>query len=131
MSRGDPIIVRVMDWRLAVAKLDADAPLPGWTGQATNALFIVRTADELSIVCDQAAVPEDQLAERDWRALRLEEPLGFTQVGVIATVADLLADARVSLFCVSTYETDYFLVRAWDIEHAVDAISHGGHHIIN
>ncbi len=116
---------------LAVCRLDAASPIPAWadSGNAGNAGFvsITRTADELSIVCDVAHVPEDVKAERGWRAFKLEGPFEFTLVGVLKQVLDPLAEAKVSVFAISSYDTDYVLVKTAQFEQAVTALTRFGH----
>ena len=72
---------------------------------------ITRTPDELSIVCDEDAVPADIKAERGWRTLRIEGPIPFEMVGVAAALLSPLAEAGISIFLVSTFDTDYLLVK--------------------
>jgi hypothetical protein len=114
--------------RLAVCRLPADAPLPAWamTGPWSS---ITRTADELSIVCREREAPGDVIAERGWRALKVAGPLDFGLTGVLAALAGPLAEAGVSLFAVSTYDTDYVLVKADRLAEAVRALIAAGHRV--
>jgi hypothetical protein len=109
----------------AICRLAAKADLPEWaTGQF---LSITRTADELSIVCSQEDVPSGVQHELGWRCLQVEGPLEFSMVGVIASLANPLAKAGVSLFAVSTFETDYLLVKDDDLATAIDRLRQAGH----
>ncbi len=74
----------------------------------------------------QEHVPDGLLCERDFRCLKLEGPFDFSQVGVLASVLDPLAEAGISIFAVSTYDTDYVLVKASNLEQALDALRHAG-----
>jgi hypothetical protein len=96
--------------RFAVCRLPPAAALPPW---ATSASFlsIARTPDELSIVCDDANVPADIQAERGWRCLKVEGPIPFSVVGLAARLTTPLATAGISVFFVSTFDTDYLLVQ--------------------
>lgn len=110
-----------------VCRLASEAPIPDW---ATGALLsITRTPDELSIVCEQSNVPEDIQAERDWRALRIKGTLDFSLTGVLARVAAPLAEADISIFAVSTFDTDYVLVKAGRIDEAIGALEAAGHEV--
>jgi len=110
---------------LAVCRLAPDAALPSWIrGSFTS---ITRTADELSIVCDDAAVPADVKAERNWRALKLEGPIPFEMTGVAAALLAPLAEARISVFLISTYDTDYLLVRAENFGRAIEVLRSAGY----
>ena len=111
---------------LAVCRLSPDAAVPKW---ALSALFssVTRTADELSVVCAAAGVPDEIVAARDWRALRVDGPLDLALVGVLAALAVPLAEAGVSVFTVATYDTDWILVRAAQVEAACAALERAGH----
>ena len=104
------------DTLFAVARLDAHAAIPRW---ATEFFAVTRTSDELSIVCPEPFVPPDVIAERGFRMLMVDGPLDFALTGVLASIASPLAEAGVSLFVISTYDTDYVLVRN---EHLADAV---------
>ncbi len=116
----------VLPGRLAVCRLAPSEPVPAWAWQGALSA-VTRTAQELSVVCQEAAVPEGVPTERGWRALRVEGPLSFEQVGVLATLLAPLAEAGVSVFALSTYDTDYVLVREPDLTRAVAALRSAGH----
>ena len=84
---------------------------------------MTRTAEELSIVCDDAAVPSDVRAERDFACVRVLGTIDFGVVGVLAAMTRVLADAAVSVFALSTFDTDYLLVRSADWARAKQALS--------
>ena len=107
--------------RFAVARLAPDAPVPSWaTGAVTS---ITRTADELSIVCDDDAVPNGVYAMRDFAAVRVLGTIDFGVVGVLASLTRALAEAAVSVLAISTFDTDYLLVRTSDYGRARQALS--------
>lgn len=111
----------------AVCRLAPDtAALPAWA-TAGPWYSITRTADELSIVCPAAQVPAGIQAERDWRMLRLTGPFPFELTGILAAVLAPLAEATIPIFALSTYDTDYVLVKAHDLERAVAALRAAGH----
>jgi hypothetical protein len=120
------LTLQVMDDLFAICRLASDASIPPWA--TTGPLFsITRTDDELSIVCPQAAVPEGILCERDWRGLRVAGKMPFTVVGVLAALTAPLAEAGISLFAVSSFDTDYLLVKANDLDAALEALHQQGH----
>jgi len=88
---------------------------------------VTRTADELSVVCPGEAVPSSVRAEHGFRVLKIDGPLDFSLTGILAAVAGPLADAGISIFAVSTYDTDYVLVKAKDLNQAVAVLQAGGH----
>ena len=106
-------------WRLA-----ADAPLPSL--EAGGLLSITRTDDELSIV-SSSNVPAGVTAETGWRCLRVEGPLSFELTGVLADLSTPLARAGIPIFVISTYDTDYVLVKATDLESACSALRDEGY----
>jgi hypothetical protein len=109
----------------AVCRLAPDAPVPAWA--AGPFVSITRTPDELSAVCPAASVPNDIRCERGWRCLRVAGPLDLAQVGVLASLVVPLAEAGGSVFVVSTFDTDYLLVREADLVAAVEALRRHGH----
>jgi hypothetical protein len=112
----------------AICRLPHDAPLPVWT--FGGAFFsITRTADELSVVCRQEAVPAGVRCERDWRCLRVAGTLDLSLVGVLASLVAPLADAGISVFAVSTFDTDYLLVKELDAKRAAEVLRSKGHAI--
>ena len=109
----------------AICRLDAAADVPDWaTGEVVS---ITRTPDELSIVCPEDSVPENIRIESGWRCLRVAGPLDFSMVGVIAALTCTLAAANISVFVVSTFSTDYLLVKEDDLEAAVESLVEAGH----
>lgn len=90
---------------------------------------MVRTAAETTVVCAEETVPGDVRAERGFRALAVAGPLDFALTGVLAALALPLAEAGVSIFAVSTYDTDHVLVREERLEEAVAALRAAGHRV--
>ena len=118
----------VLEDHFAICRLEHDSELPGW---ATEAGFssITCTPDELSIVCRQENVPDGATREDGWRALGIEGPLDFSLVGILASVAAPLAEAGISVFAISTYDTDYVLVREEALGTAVAVLRESGHRV--
>jgi hypothetical protein len=112
----------------AICKLDKDAAVPPWA-TASSFFSITRTSDELSIVCPEAVVPGDVQCERGWRCLRVAGTMPFTVVGVLASLVTPLAEAGISVFAISTFDTDYLLVKEQDFEKAVAELGRAGHSI--
>lgn len=115
----------------AVCRLDPTLPIPAWSLQSF--LSITRTEEELSIVCPQANVPTDaQISnfEGDWRCLKVNGPLDFALTGILAAIAVPLAEAGISIFAISTYDTDYILVRQPDLDRAIQTLLQAGHQMV-
>jgi hypothetical protein len=113
----------------AVCRLKKDAAIPAW---ATNGTFIsiTRTADELSIVCPESNVPEGIQCESDWRCIKIEGPLDFALTGILVSIAAPLAHVGISIFAISTYDTDYLMVRRESLDRAILALERSGHHVM-
>jgi hypothetical protein len=120
--------LRVLGDRLSVCRLPIDAPWP--TPPADHSFFsVTRTADEISLVCAEDQAPIAARIEPDWRAIEVAGPLDFAMVGVLADLTRPLADVSVSVFVISTYDTDYLMVHAGALERAVEALRAAGHHV--
>lgn len=124
MATDPPRLLLLQD-RPAVCRMDPHAELPDWAPGA-SIFSLTRTPDELSIVCPEESVPADVTNEDRGRALKLEGPLDFSEVGILASVATPLAEAGVSIFTVSTYDTDYVLLKGERLESAVSACENKG-----
>lgn len=113
---------------MAICRLEAAEPMPMW---ATTASWwsITRTPDELSVVCAESCVPAGVSASRGWRALRLAGPLPLDQTGILASVTEPLAAARVSVFALATFDTDYVLIPAAQRATAIEALERAGHSV--
>ena len=118
----------VLGERLSICRLDASEEVPVW---ATGSSFfsVTRTRDELCVVCPEDVVPESISPERGWRAFRLEGTFDLSMVGVLASVASPLAEAGASIFVVSTFDTDYVLVREEQLDLAVDTLRARGYSV--
>ncbi|WP_448202981.1 ACT domain-containing protein [Azospirillum sp. sgz302134] len=117
-----PLTLSVLPDRLAVARLAPGDGMPGWLDWTDPLVSATRTGEELSILCREDRVPEGVKAERGWRAFKVEGPLDFSLFGILARIAVPLAQARISIFAMSTYDTDYVLVRAEDLTRASEVL---------
>jgi hypothetical protein len=111
---------------LTICRLEPNVALPAWA-MAGPFWSITRTPDELSIVVAKESVPADIPAEGAWRALRIAGPIPLSAVGVLASIAEPLAQGGINLFAISTFDTDYILVAADRLENARLALANAGH----
>jgi hypothetical protein len=116
--------LRVHGERLAIARLDRDAPVPAWARGAF--VTVSRTPEELSIVCAQEHVPAGVRHEREKVALGIEGTVPMTVVGLLAKLCGALAAAGVPVFALSTYDTDWLLIDAVRLEAARRALEQAG-----
>ena len=115
-----------------VAKLAA--PVPAFpTGTKPRALFsLTFTDDEISLVCEENSMPASAVCtniQRDWRALKIEGVLDFSLVGILARISGLLSAKNISIFALSTYNTDYILVQSKSLSSAMSALRADGHEV--
>ena len=120
-----PLTLEPVEGVYAVARLMDDAMVPrwAWTGAFCS---VTRTPDEVSIVCEEGAVPPGVTAERGFRALRVVGTIDFAVTGVVSSLTAPLAQAGISVFVVSTHDTDYLLVKSDRYDDAIAAWARAG-----
>ena len=111
---------------LAICRLAPQLPVPEWCW-TDQLCAVTRTRQELSIVCLEAVVPPAVQCERGWRALQVDGPLDFGLTGILAALAVPLAQANISIFALSTFDTDYVLVRQSNLDRATQVLGRAGH----
>lgn len=120
--------ITLLDTRLAICRLEPGSLASNWAPQEPFSA-IIRTNDETSIVCAMDSVPPGSKVNADWQALKIQGPLPFELVGVLANLAQILAQAGISIFVLSTYETDYILVKVDQVNSAISALRAAGHFV--
>lgn len=118
----------VLPGTFAVARCEAGSNPPGWAAEGAF-WSLTRTARELSVVCEERLIPQGVQAEHGWACLAVAGPIDFSEIGVLAALSGTLAEARVSLFALSTYDTDHLLVRREDLGRAIAALEEAGHQV--
>ncbi len=111
----------LLEGTFAVCRLAADEAVPDWARQRSVS-SVTRTTRELSIVCEQDVVPPDVQSDTGWRCLMVEGPLAFTEVGIVASLTAPLAASGISVFVISTYDTDFLLVKEASLERALSSL---------
>jgi hypothetical protein len=112
--------------RYAISRLPATASVPEWA-IGDDFVSVSRTPDELSIVCLERNVPSGIYCAAGWRILKCEGPLDYALIGIMASLAEPLADAGVAIFPIATHDTDYVLVKEPQLETAIQALTSYGH----
>jgi hypothetical protein len=120
----------VLPGSFALVRLAADAPLPSWATQG-DFFSVTRTREELSVVCLTNQVPSEFAAEAGWRALKVHGPFALSEIGVLAALSSVLVHAKVSLFAISTFDTDYLLVSEKKLNTAIAALRSSGHGVVD
>ena len=114
----------------AVSRFDPTGKVPDIAND--NGFYsVTKTPDETSVVCLEDLVPTDAKTERGWKIIAMQGPLDFALTGVLASVASPLAEAKVSIFAISTYDTDYILVKEIHLKSACEVLSQQGFKIIS
>jgi hypothetical protein len=124
------VALTILPERLAVCRLPEESEFPEWARPGELQVFI-RRRDELSVVCAERYVPPEIKAERGWRALQVQGTLDFTLVGILASLTMPLAEAKVSVFSISTYDTDLIMIKEDCLERAVKALCAAGHQVLS
>lgn len=127
-QRGRAVVpLVVLSDTLAICRLNSTQPLPAWAMGEEKFFSATRTPDELSLILADSRAPQTAKCERGWRTFKVQGPLDFNQVGIIAGLSGTLADAGVSIFALSTYDTDYVMVKQADLDRAVAALRQAGY----
>jgi len=110
----------------AISRLAAHSPIPALATQGPF-FSVTRTGDELSVVSELSTVPLGVQSERSWRVLKVHGPFVLSEIGVLASLATPLAEAKISFFAVSTFDTDYLLVASETLSGVIAALEGAGH----
>ncbi len=125
-GRGE-MELKKLAYELTVCKVDSLSDVD----VTSELLFIGKTSDELSLVCETAAVPSRTIAREDgWKGFRVQGVLDFALVGILSKITSVLAQSGIGIFAVSTYDTDYILVKAENFDAAADALAAAGYRIV-
>ncbi|MBU3105593.1 ACT domain-containing protein [Clostridium gasigenes] len=117
----EKLTMKLLKEKYGVCRLDKANSIPNWAIEG-EFYSITKTEDELSIVCLQESIPTDIKYEKDWKVLKVEGPLDFALVGILAGISSLMASKGISIFAISTYDTDYILIKEKDIDNAIELL---------
>ena len=113
----------------AIVQIQPGSKIPQQVGD--DGLFaFLSTPDEVSIVCEERIVPKDGKFSAGWKTLMVQGPLDFSLVGILADISSVLAKAEISIFALSTYNTDYILLKQSHLDKAVKALNRAGYEIV-
>ena len=114
--------------KYGICTLPNTAPIPDWA--LTQSLAsITRTEKELTIVCRLEILPSQYQSDLNWRCFKIDGSFDLNQIGVISSISSTLADAGISIYVISTYDTDYFLIQEHNLEQTISTLSSSGHSI--
>ena len=118
----------LLEGAFAVCRLDPGDEAPGLAGSGPLAA-VVRTPEELCVVCAEEDAPQEARVEAGWRAFKLEGPVPFSAVGVISSMTAPLAESGIGVFVLSTFDTDYLLVKEAQLARACKALANAGYEV--
>lgn len=119
--------LRKLDYDLTVCKVDSVKKI----NFENDFFFMGKTEEEISLVCLTEDVPEQTIEREDgWKGFRVQAILDFSLVGILSKISGILAEKSISIFAVSTYNTDYILVKADDFYRAMEILSVEGYKIV-
>lgn len=122
------LTLSVLEGEYAISRLEPSSAVPDWAWQG-ELVSVSKTRDELSILCLSSNVPDDVRCEREWAAFKLNGPFEFTLTGILVSVLEPLRVADIGIFAVSTFDTDYVLVKRANLEAAIEALEKAGHDV--
>ncbi len=108
----DTLTLEHLPGRYAVCRLEPTESIPGWAIDGTGVYSITRTRHELSIIATEAVVPDDVQSEKGYAAYEVQGPLDFAIIGLLAKLTTALAEVKVPVLAISTYDTDILLIKA-------------------
>ncbi|MFW2487415.1 ACT domain-containing protein [Clostridium chromiireducens] len=123
------LTMRLLKEIYGVCRLDKNELIPEWA-QKSDFFSITKTKEELSIVCSQEWIPANMRCEKDWRILKVEGPLDFSLIGILSSISTVLANNKISIFAISTYDTDYILVKSSDLDNAIESLLKEGYEVL-
>jgi hypothetical protein len=121
--------LQLLESELAVIRRQPSDPIPDWVWQASFC-SVTKTDDELSIFCSVDVVPETEKATAGWRAFRVVGTIDFEIIGIISSLTMPLAAKQISVFSISTHDTDYLVVPDERLNDAIDVLQRSGHQFV-
>lgn len=126
---NNKLTLKLFKEKYGVCRLEKDEKLPNWC-TLNDFVSITKTEDELSIVCKEDTIEEGVVCEKDWRMLKILGPLDFSLIGILASISSILAANKISIFAISTYDTDYILLKNDKVDDAVEILKANNYAIL-
>lgn len=123
------LTLKLLDETFAIHSLAVNSPMPQAVLDAPI-YFIAKTYEEVSIVAPEHVKINSDDVEPGWQALEVVGPLDFTLTGILASISTVLANAKISIFAISTFDTDYILVKRENIDNAISVLKNNDYQVI-
>jgi hypothetical protein len=115
----------VLPERFGICRFDPNASVPNWA--LTSPFYsVTQTPEEVSVVCYEGLIPEETPCEKGWRCLKVQGPIDFSEIGILSSLAQPLARADISIFVLSTYDTDYLFIKEGNLRKTIEILSEEG-----
>lgn len=121
--------LKLLDKRFSVCRLDDNGQLPLWAIKG-DVFAITKIEGELSVICEEEYAPKDILSEDGYRIIKIDEKLEFSMIGVLAELCEVMKNAEISILAVSTYDTDYILIKEVNVNRATEFLQRAGYEFI-
>ena len=121
----------ILKYSYAICRCGNDSSIPKWLDRS-DFYSLTRTPDELSIICNQEVVEpdEDLIIDKNWQIIKVNGPLDLSLIGIIADISLILKKSKIPVFIISSYDTDYFLVKEEKLDKAVVSLKNNGYKIL-
>jgi hypothetical protein len=115
----------------AIYRFDRNSEVPEWI-ESSDFYSFTRTRDEISIVCKQSDIkpPDKVIFDRNWKIIKVRGPLSLSLTGIIADIAGILGKSKIPVFTISTYDTDYILVKEENLDNAITTLKNNSYKIL-
>jgi len=120
------LTLQVLDGDYTIHRFSPDTALPAEVWES-NFLSITKTEEELSVVCDASVLLQSPVREEGWSCIKVLGPLDFSLTGILAKLSGVLAEAEISIFALSTYDTDYLLIKSSRLREALGVLAKAGY----
>ncbi len=129
MAKSIVLTLDLLEGNFVICRLSPSSAMPSWayTGPFIS---ITKTNDELSIITiDDNRLPKDIQCERNWKCLKLKGPFPFNMTGILSSVLSPLANAEIPILAISTFDTDYVMIKDENLQIAIDVLKQNGHRV--
>ena len=120
------LVLSVLEETFSIHRLAPDASLPEAVSEC-DFYSLSKTTDELSLVCPEHLAVKSEKSNPDWKCLKVAGPLDFELTGILAGITDVLAKEKLSVFAISTFDTDYILLKKQGLTAAISALERVGY----